>query len=279
MSPLEFTLAAFAIAVSAGLVGSLLGIGGGIIIVPCLTLLLGVDMHLALGASFVGVVATSSGAAAAYVRDGLANLRLAMLLEVTTVFGALFGALLSSHVSARALQAVFGALLVYSAAAMFITQLRAKENAPIPEDAWARKLRLEGAYYDGTTKSMVPYRATRTWFGLVVSLVAGLISGLLAVGGGIIKVPAMHLGMRLPIKVCTATSNLMMGVTAAAGAAVYFSQGKVAPIIAAPVAVGVLGGATVGARFLPKVKSNWVRAGFTVLLVIVAIQMIRKSLA
>lgn len=277
MSPLEFTAASFAIAVSAGLVGSLLGVGGGIIIVPGLTLLLGVDAHLAIGASMVGVVATSSGAAAAYVRDGLANLRLAMLLEVATVAGALVGALLANQVSNRALLIVFSALLVYSSAAMFITQIRAKSDKPAPDDPLARKLRIEGAYFDQSTQKLVQYRATRTWFGLIASLVAGLISGLLGVGGGIIKVPVMHLAMRLPIKVSTATSNLMMGVTAATGAAVFFSQGRVAPLIAAPVAAGVLIGATLGARFLPRIQSQWVRVGFTILMIAVATKMVLES--
>lgn len=279
MSPIEFTLAAFGIAISAGLVGALLGVGGGVIIVPGLTLLLGVDVHLAIGASMVGVVATSSGAAAAYVRDGLANLRLAMLLEVATVSGALAGALLANRFSNRILLIIFSALLVYSGAAMFITQLRAKSNKPPPEDPLARRLRLEGEFHDKASNSVIPYRATRTWFGLAASLVAGLISGLLGVGGGIIKVPVMHLAMRLPIKVSTATSNLMMGITAATGAAVFFVHGQIAPLIAAPVAAGVLIGAHTGSRFLPRIQSQWIRMAFTALLLFVAFQMTRKSMS
>ncbi|MCE9589840.1 MAG: sulfite exporter TauE/SafE family protein [Planctomycetes bacterium] len=278
MSPVEFTASVFGIALTAGLIGSLLGVGGGIVVVPGLALLLGVDVHLAIGASLVGVVATSTGAAAAYVRDGLANLRLAMLLEVATVAGALAGAVLANRFDQHVLFMIFGGLLVYASAAMFITQIRAKTDKPVPHDALADRLRLSGMYHDKATGKDVHYRATRTWLGLSVSLVAGLISGLLGVGGGILKVPTMHLGMRLPIKVSTATSNLMMGVTAAAGAGVFFARGQVAPLIAAPVAAGVLIGATAGSRFLPRIHSAWIRGAFTVLMVYVAFEMLRKGI-
>lgn len=278
MDALAFTLAAFGISVAAGLLGSMLGIGGGIIVVPALTQLLGVEMKYAVAASFVGVIATSNGAAAAYVRQHLTNLRLAMLLEVATVAGALGGAYLAGFASERFLLVLFGCILGYAAVAMFVDRLRTRTQIP-REDALAARLRLHGRYFDPSMNGQVDYHVVRVWFGLAVGLFAGVISGLLGVGGGILKVPAMHLGMRVPIKVSTATSNFMMGVTAAASAAVYFSRGQIVPLIAAPVGAGVLLGAMTGSRLLPRVKNTYVKAGFVVVLIAVAARMLYKGLA
>ncbi|MCC7193656.1 MAG: sulfite exporter TauE/SafE family protein [Phycisphaeraceae bacterium] len=278
MSAIEFTLASFSISVAAGLLGSMLGIGGGIIVVPALTQLLGVDMKYAVAASFIGVIATSNGAAASYVRQHLTNLRLAMVLEVATVAGALGGAYLGGIVSDRFLLVLFGCILGYAAFAMFIDRLRSKVQSPEQEDRLAGRLRLHGQYFDQSLNEHVNYRVIRVWFGLAVSMTAGIISGLLGVGGGILKVPAMHLGMRVPIKVSTATSNFMMGVTAAASAAVYFSRGQIVPLIAAPVGAGVLLGAVTGSRMLPKVKNAYVKMGFVAVLIAVAIRMFYKGL-
>lgn len=279
LSPIAFVAITFVIALSAGLIGSLLGVGGGIIVVPALSLLIlhkPDEIKFAVAASTVGVIATSSGAAAAYVRQHLSNLRVAMFLELSTVAGAVAGAQLSRWVQGKWLYVLFGVLLFYAAAAMFFNHIKPPKGQP-PHDALADKLQLHGTYTDARDGKEVPYRVARTWMGLIVSLFAGLISGLLGVGGGILKVPAMNLGMRIPIKVCTATSNFMMGVTAAASAGVYFARGQIIPIVVAPVAAGILVGATAGSTLLPKIHNTIIRVLFMLLLIFMATQMLWKG--
>jgi len=275
MTPLEFTLLIALISVSAGLLGSLVGVGGGIIVVPALTLLMGVDIRSAIAASIVAVIATSSGAASGYVRQRLSNLRLAMLLETTTALGAVCGALLAAAVSGRALTLLFGMVLVYTAWSMSRKPSHAARE--LPQDALADRLRLHGSYFDKVLGREIVYRVSRTPVGLAVSYVAGMLSGLLGIGGGVLKVPVMNLAMGIPLKVCTATSNFMIGVTAAAGAAVYFMRGDVNPFIAAPVAVGVLLGAKIGSRLLGHLHSHWIRVAFVAVLLVTAIQMLWKG--
>lgn len=272
MTPFSFTLIAFGASAGAGLLGSLLGLGGGAIIVPFLTLVLGVDIRLAIGASIIAVIATSSGAAAAYVRDGLSNIRVAMFLEVATVLGALAGAFIGGLVSARTLSIVFGAVLIMSAVGM----LRARHEAddPVPADPLSDRLELHSHYIGGGDEGRVEYRVTRAKFGFAAMGVAGALSGLLGIGGGAFKVPAMDIGMRMPTKVSTATSNFMMGVTAAASAGVYFVRGDIVPFVVAPVALGVLVGALVGARVLPRLHNTAVKALFVVVLTLIGSQMI-----
>lgn len=277
MTPLQFTLALFGFSVLAGLVGSLLGLGGGIVIVPALTLVFGIDIRLAIGASIIAVVATSSGAAAAYVTERLTNLRLAMSLEVATVAGALSGALVGGLISVRALYIVFGVVLVISAVGM-LRNRSDDHTRPVPASRLADRLRLHTAYYDAARGETIPYRVTRVPIGAAMMYVAGGVSGLLGLGGGAFKVPAMDLAMRLPIKVSTATSNLMIGVTAAASAAIYFGRGDINPFIAAPVAAGVLAGATAGSRLLPRLRNSVVRGLFVVALLYVSIEMLRQGL-
>jgi uncharacterized membrane protein YfcA len=277
MTPLVFCLVTFAISVAAGVLGSLLGLGGGIIVVPALTLLLGIDIRYAIGASVVSVIATSSGAAAAYVREHMTNLRVAMLLELGTTTGALAGAFLAGVVGGRWLFVVFGVVLGYSALAM-VRHRHDEVGAPVPPDALADRLRLHGAYFDHAEGREVVYRVARTPLGLALMFVAGVVSGLLGIGSGALKVPAMDLAMRLPIKVSTATSNFMIGVTAAASAGVYFARGDVDPFVAAPVAAGVLLGATGGSRLLGRLRGGRIRAAFVVVLVWVAAQMLWKGL-
>ena len=277
MTPLVFCLVTFAISVAAGVLGSLLGLGGGIIVVPALTLLLGIDIRYAIGASVVSVIATSSGAAAAYVREHMTNLRVAMLLELGTTTGALAGAFLAGVVGGRWLFVVFGLVLGYSALAMF-RHRHDESGAPVPPDALADRLRLHGAYFDQAEGREVVYRVARTPLGLALMFVAGVVSGLLGIGSGALKVPAMDLAMRLPIKVSTATSNFMIGVTAAASAGVYFARGDVDPFVAAPVAAGVLLGATGGSLLLGRLRGGRIRAAFVVVLVWVAAQMLWKGL-
>jgi uncharacterized membrane protein YfcA len=277
MTPLEFTLLAFAISVAAGVLGSLLGLGGGIIIIPALTLLFKIDIRYAIGASIVSVIATSSGAAAAYVRERMTNLRVAMVLEVATVSGALTGAFVAGQVKGRWLYVIFGLVMGYSALMMFRkrNQLAEEESMAAP---WADYLRLHSSYYDEALKQQIKYRVARTRVGLALMYGAGVISGLLGIGSGALKVPAMDLAMRLPIKVSTATSNFMIGVTAAASAGVYFMRGDIDPFVAAPVAAGVVVGATIGSRLLGVLHHRLIRIVFVAVLLWVSLQMLIKGL-
>ncbi len=275
MSPLEFVLSLFAICVVAGFFGSLVGLGGGIIVVPALTLIYGVDIRYAIGASIVSVIATSSGAAAAYVREGMTNLRTAMLLEIGTTTGAVSGAYLAGILQGPWLYVIFGVMLAASAVVMLM-RLRDSEE-PVPPDAWADRFQLHGSYFDESQHREVEYRVTHTRLGFCLMYLAGAVSGLLGIGSGVLKVPAMDLAMRIPIKVSTATSNFMIGVTAAASAGVYFARGNVNPFIAAPVALGVVLGAVIGSRLLAKIDNRWLRIVFVAILLFVSAQMIWKG--
>lgn len=277
MSPLEFILTLFGISVVAGFLGSLIGLGGGIVIVPVLTLLYGIDIRYAIGASIVSVIATSSGAAAAYVRERLTNLRAAMLLELGTTSGAISGAFLAGILHSRRLFLIFGAVMGCSALVM-LKRLENRDTAPVAPDAWADQLHLHGSYFDEAQGREVSYRLSHTRLGLVLMYGAGMISGLLGIGSGALKVPAMDLAMRIPIKVSTATSNFMIGVTAAASAGVYFSRGDIDPLIAAPVAIGVVFGATAGSKVLPRADNRLIRMVFVIVLLIISAQMIWKGL-
>ncbi|MBC8109262.1 MAG: sulfite exporter TauE/SafE family protein, partial [Anaerolineae bacterium] len=257
--------------------GSLLGLGGGLIVIPALTLAFGVDMKYAIGASVVSVIATSSGAAAAYVRERMTNLRVAMLLEVATVSGALSGAFIAAYIHTRWLFVIFGLIMGYSAIAMLRKRKEHLADQAHP-DTLARHLRLNSSYFDESLRHEVQYDVARPTLGLILMYIAGIVSGLLGIGSGALKVPAMDLAMRLPIKVSTATSNFMMGVTAAASAGVYFARGDINPYIAAPVAAGVMIGATGGSMLLGKLRSRSVRAIFVIVLVVVSVQMLIKGL-
>jgi uncharacterized protein len=277
LTPLELSVSEFGISVGAGVLGSLLGLGGGIIVVPALTLLLGIDIRFAVGASIVSVIATSSGAAAAYVRERMTNLRVAMLLELATTAGAISGAYLAGVVGGRWLYLVFGVVMAISALEM----LRSSHETDLsgtPADALADRLRLHGRYFDAARGQEVAYRVARVRLGLGLMYVAGVVSGLLGIGSGVLKVPAMDLAMRLPIKVSTATSNFMIGVTAAASAGVYFVRGDIDPFVAAPVAMGVLVGATVGSWLLGRLESRLIRIVFVVVLSWVSLEMLLKGL-
>jgi uncharacterized membrane protein YfcA len=277
LTPLEFTLITFAISLVAGLLGSLLGLGGGIIVVPALTLLLGVDIRFAIGASIVSVIATSSGAAAAYVREHLVNLRLAMFLEIATTTGALTGAILADVISVRWLYIVFAVALGLSAIQMFHRRHEhtGAESTPSPI---ADRLKLHGAYFDPAASQRVEYRVAHAGLGFVLMIVAGIVSGLLGIGSGALKVPAMDLAMRLPIKASTATSNFMIGVTAAASAGVYFARGDIDPFIAGPVACGVLVGALAGSHLLGRLKSTVIRLLFVGVLAWISIEMLLRGI-
>jgi uncharacterized membrane protein YfcA len=278
MTPLAFVLLVFASSLVAGFLGSLLGLGGGIIVVPALTLLLGVDIRLAIGASIISVIATSSGAAAAYVRERLANLRVAMFLEIGTTLGAISGAYLAGIVHTRLLFILFGVLLGYSAVAMLKKRTHSAAAAVAP-NALADRLQLHGSYYDEAIGREIPYRVTSPGLGLGLMYLAGAASGLLGIGSGALKVPAMDLAMHMPMKASTATSNFMIGVTAAASAGLYFMRGQIDPFLAGPVAAGVLVGATVGSRFLGRIGGRSIRVVFVIVLVLVSLQMLWKGLA
>ncbi len=280
VTPFLFTIVVFVVSLGAGLLGSLLGLGGGLILVPVLTLLLGVDIRYAVGASIVSVIATSSGAAAAYVRERLTNLRVAMFLELATTAGALTGAALAGLIGGRWLYVVFGAVMAYSALVMLRKLGHGTRTAVVgAPDMLADRLGLHGSYWDAEAGREVSYRVSRPLTGLGLMYAAGTVSGLLGIGSGALKVPAMDLAMGLPFKVSTATSNFMIGVTAAASAGVYFARGDIDPFIAGPVCAGVVLGAFTGSHYLTKVKSCWLRGLFVAVLLWVAFQMLRKGLS
>lgn len=266
----------FIISIVAGLLGSILGLGGGIIITPVLTLLFGIDIKYAIGASIVSVIATSSGAAIAYIKDKITNMRIGMFLEIATTTGAITGAFISGLISTKFLYIIFGMLLLYSAIAML---KKGKSELPTGVELHpiAKKLNLNGEYYDKVLQKQVVYNVTGVYGGFGMMYVAGVISGLLGIGSGIFKVMAMDLFMKLPLKVSSATSNFMIGVTAAASAGVYLIRGDIDPKISAPVALGVLMGATVGTRIMQNLKSKTIRKLFIPVLAYVSIQMIVKG--
>lgn len=266
----------FMIAILAGIVGSVLGLGGGIIVTPALTLLFGVDINHAIGASIISVIATSSGSAVAYIRERITNLRVGMFLEIATTVGAITGAFIGALIAPRILYIIFALLLLYSAYAMI---KKGKQEVPenVPLHPVAQKLGLQGEYYDKALGKTVAYNVDRVYEGFGVMYGAGVISGLLGIGSGSFKVMAMDVFMKMPLKVSSATSNFMMGVTAAASAGIYLLRGDIIPIISAPVALGVLIGATVGSRLMQRMKSKTIRKLFIPVMVYVAFQMIYQG--
>jgi uncharacterized membrane protein YfcA len=270
-------LGIFLVCIGAGLIGALAGVGGGIIVVPALTIVFGIDVRLAIGASIVSVIATSSGAAAAYVRDRMTDMRVGMFLELATTSGAVVGALLAALVAPSLLLVLLGGVLLLSAAQQV---LRLGEELPpeVEPSRAAIRLRLSGSYPDAQLGREVQYAARRVPLGFVLMGLAGLVSGLLGIGSGALKVVAMDGAMRLPMKVSSATSNFMIGVTAAASAGIYLGRGDVDPTIAVPVALGVLAGATVGARLLPRLSNRRVRLIFLPVLVVIGLETLARGL-
>ena len=277
MSPLAFFIAVLLTAVGAGAAGAVLGLGGGILLVPILTMFFHVDMHYAMGASIISVIATSSGAAAAYLKTGLSNVRVGLFLVMATVAGALTGASLVNVVPVRWLEIALGLALGYSALAT-LQQMNVELPDEAPDDAIARRFRLEGVYYDRRLDQQVKYRATRVGRGFAAMYGAGVLSGLLGIGSGAFKVLAMDTFMRLPMKVSSATSNFMIGITAAASAGIYFTRGDIHPLIAAPVAIGVLGGAWLGTAAMGRLRNTTVRKAFLPVIAYLAVSMILRGL-
>jgi uncharacterized membrane protein YfcA len=273
----EFTLLVGLAGLTAGFLGALTGLGGGVVITPVLVLVFKEDLRYAIGATLVSVIATSSGAAAAYVKEGYSNIRIGMFLEVATSIGAVAGALVAvtGLVPVSALAIIFGVMLLVSA--WLSSRHRAEQPDARGPDPLAARLRLDSSYPTPGGPESYHVRNVPGGFGLM--FVAGIFSGLLGIGSGALKVLAMDQVMRLPFKVSTTTSNFMIGVTAAASAGVYLSRGYIDPGLAMPVMLGVLCGSMVGARILPRVQTQQLRIVFGVVIVVLALQMIYKGLS
>jgi uncharacterized protein len=270
-----FSLVLFCTSVGAGLLGALVGIGGGILIVPLLTIVFGFDIHVAIGTSIVAVIATSSGAASAYVRDHLTNIRVGMFLELATTCGAVSGAVVAGLLNEQVLFLLFGAILLVSLYPM-VRKFNDHDNSVAENDRLAEVFRL-GSTYPEASGVAVAYGVKGVPVGFGMMYIAGLVSGLLGIGSGTLKVLAMDTAMGLPIKVSSATSNFMIGVTAAASAGIYFWRGDVTAIVAGPVAVGVVIGAMLGARYLVSFRSDTIRLLFMVVLALVSIEMLLRG--
>jgi len=278
ITPLLFIIVLIVIAAGAGLLGSLVGLGGGIVVVPVLTLLFHVDIRLAVGASLVTVIATSATGASRLVRAGMVNVRLALFLAIATTLGAITGALISRSVPTRFLFLLFAAILIYSAV-MMVRRGSGEREARGRSDAVADALELHGEAPIGDGGQLVAHRVQRSVLGLGLMYGAGVVSALLGIGSGALNVPTMDMLMGVPLKVASATSSFMIGMTAAASAAVYLARGQIDPFLAAPIALGVLGGATLGARLLTRVNTTVVRWVFIAVLVVVAAEMLQKGLS
>lgn len=274
---LTFILLLF-ICIFAGLLGSILGIGGGIILTPVLTLGFGFDIYHAIGASIISVIATSSGSTVAYLRDRMLNIRVAMFLEIATTVGAIIGAILVGILSPTLMFILFGSFLLYSAINM-VQKLRSGEEVlkKAQPDYLSDRLKLNNTYYDKSLKTQIDYQVEKVPAGFSVMFGAGLASGLLGIGSGAFKVMALDTFMKMPLKPSSATSNLMMGVTAAASATVLFFNGSILPEVAAPVAIGVLIGSTIGAKVMQILPAKWIRIIFIPLLCYIGAQMILEG--
>jgi len=274
LNTLDFTALVALGSFAAGLLGALTGLGGGVVIVPLLTLLFGVDIHYAIGAALVSVIATSSGAAAAYVREGYSNIRVGMFLEVATTVGALTGAALVLYLRVSVISVIFGMVLLYSAYSS--VSHTSHPSADGKADRIATWLKMDSTY--PTPNGPESYHVRGVPFGFALMFVAGLLSGLLGIGSGAVKVLAMDKAMKLPFKVSTTTSNFMIGVTAAAGAGIYLSRGYIDPGLAMPVMLGVLAGSLLGAQLLGGAKVRVLRLVFSGVVAVLAAQMIYHGL-
>jgi len=258
----------------AGLIGSLTGLGGGIIVTPLLTLVLGVDIHYAIGASLVSVIATSSGAAAAYVKEGLSNIRIGMFMEIATTVGAVVGASLALHIATSAIAVIFGIVLLYSA--FLSTRSHHSQDAGDQPDQTAQFLRLDSNY--PTESGLKSYHVRHVAAGSSVMFGAGVLSGLLGIGSGALKVFGMDEVMRIPFRVSTTTSNFMIGVTAAASVGLYLKRGYIDPGLGMPVVLGVFAGSFAGARIFQKLKTGVLRTVFGIVIAVLALEMIYHGL-
>jgi uncharacterized membrane protein YfcA len=274
----DFALWLFAMALGASALGGMLGMASGIFVVPILTTWGGVDIHTAIGASIVSVIACSCGSAASFLKGGLTNIRLAVVLETATTLGALTGVFMIGIIPVTFLYVLFALVLVVSA-----WQMLARRSDPVgavesvtanANASWADPLKLHSSYPDPVLGRAIAYRVERVPMGMTLMYGAGLISALLGIGSGVLKIPAMDTALRLPIKVSSATSNFMIGVTAAASAGAYFMRGDIVPAVAGPVVLGSVMGSVLGARILMRVSNERLRVLFVVVLVVLAVQML-----
>ncbi len=274
MNVLEFTFLVWAGSLAAGFLGALTGLGGGVVLVPLLTIVFHVDLRYAIGASLVSVIATSSGSAAAYVKEGFSNIRIGMFLEIATTTGALLGAYLTAKISPSAIAIIFGLMLMYSA--YVSRRTRPRSAIEQPPDPLSTKLKMNGDFPD--TSGMRHYNVYRVPAGFGVMFGAGALSGLLGIGSGALKVVAMDQAMKIPFKVSTTTSNFMIGVTAAASAGVYLSRGYIDPALSMPVMLGVLIGSLLGTRVLVKTQTKQLRLVFSGVIVLLGLEMLWKGI-
>jgi uncharacterized membrane protein YfcA len=271
----ELTALVGLVSMAAGFLGALTGLGGGVVITPAMVLLLGIDLHYAMGAALISVIATSSGAAAAYVREGFSNIRIGMFLEIATTLGAVSGAFAAAKISPSILGVLFGAVLLHSA--WVSTRGRPAPRPGETDDPLAVRLRLNGSF--PTPEGLRSYKVSHVKTGFGLMFVAGAVSGLLGIGSGALKVVAMDRAMRIPFKVSTTTSNFMIGVTAAASAGVYLNRGYIDPGLTMPVMLGVLAGSMLGARLLPGAPTMTLRRIFGGVVGVLAIEMIYNAVA
>src|SRR5258708_311305 len=274
MNVLEFTFLVWAGSLVAGFLGALTGLGGGVVLVPLLTIVFHVDLRYAIGASLVSVIATSSGSATAYVKEGFSNIRIGMFLEIATTTGALLGAYLTAKISPSAIAIIFGLMLMYSAYVSRRTRPRGAIEQP--PDPLATKLKMNGDFPD--TSGMRHYNVYRVPAGFGVMFGAGALSGLLGIGSGALKVVAMDQAMKIPFKGSATTSNFMIGVTAAASAGVYLSRGYIDPALSMPLILGVLIGSLLGTRVLVKTQTKLLRLVFSAVIVLLGLEMVFKGL-
>jgi uncharacterized membrane protein YfcA len=271
MPLLTFTFLVFSGSFAAGLLGALTGLGGGVVLIPLLTLVFHVDMRYAIGASLISVIATSSGAAAAYVREGFSNVRIGMFLEVATTIGAVFGAFLATRVPTRSLAVIFGVVLIYSA--WLSRNEKALSSVKSLPNPWSDRLKMSGSFPDGAGGEQT-YQADHIQWGFATMFGAGTLSGLLGIGSGAVKVLAMDKIMRIPFKVSTTTSNFMIGVTAAASAGIYLARGYINPGLSFPVMLGVLAGSLLGAKVLVHSRVSLLRTIFAFVIAALGVEMI-----
>jgi uncharacterized membrane protein YfcA len=274
MNVIEFTFLVWAGSLIAGFLGALTGLGGGVVLVPLLTIFFHVDLRYAIGASLVSVIATSSGSAAAYVKEGFSNIRIGMFLEIATTLGALGGAYLTAKVPASAIAIIFGLMLMYSA--YVSRRTRPRSDLELPPDPLATRLKMNGTFPD--TSGIRGYNVYSVPAGFSIMLGAGALSGLLGIGSGALKVVAMDQAMKIPFKVSTTTSNFMIGVTAAASAGVYLSRGYIDPALAMPVMLGVLIGSLMGTRVLVRTQTKLLRLVFSGVIVLLGLEMLLKGI-
>ena len=273
MTILAFTLILLAASYCAGLLGSLTGLGGGVVVIPVLTLCFGVDFHYAVGAALVASIATSSGSGSAYVKEGVTNIRLGMFLEIATTIGAVCGAAVAIYLNSNTIAIIYGGVLVLTAV---MQQRRKSDHDGVVGSEMARRLKLFGSWpqKDGTMKQ---YQLRHVGGGFSVMYVAGVLSGILGIGSGVLKVIAMDGIMKVPFKVSTTTSNFMMGVTACASAVIYVQRGNIVPGMACPVMIGVLFGALTGAKLLKRLDVRLLRRIFCIVILMVAANMIYQG--